>query len=168
MRFRYYTSFGSDLHSYIDLWRALLDYIYIRWYIPCTTARRRRVTTPTTKKKPRGARIPRLQEISYLTVAMLGVADGANFEEIRQRLIDHMIEMRENSDATVNTATFRTAKNDPKRYVTNASQSLKELMGIGLVEKATVPSSARAALNYATTTFLPTPKGKRVGPTPAR
>ena len=118
------------------------------------------MTTPTTKKKPRGARIPRLQEISFLNVAMLGVADGANFEEIRQRLIDHMIEMRENSDATGNTATFRTAKNDPKRYVTNASQSLKELMGLGLVEKATVPSSARAALNYATTTFLPTPKGK--------
>ena len=119
------------------------------------------MTNTTSMPKRSGTRIPRLQEISYLTVAALGVADSANFEEIRQRLINHMIAMRENSDATGNTATFRTAKNDPKRYVSNASQSLKELMRLGLVEGATVPSSARAALNYATTTFLPTPKGQR-------
>ena len=115
----------------------------------------------TAKQGRSGTRIPRLQELSYLTVAALGVADGASFEEIRQRLIDHMIAMRENSDATGNTATFRTAKNDPKRYVSNASQSLKELMRLDLVEQATVPSSARAALNYMTTTFHPTPKGQR-------
>ena len=118
------------------------------------------MTTISAKQKRRGTRIPRLQEISFLNVAILGVADGANFEGIRQRLIDHMIDMRENSGATGNTATFRTAKDDPKRYVSNASQSLKELMRLGLVEKATVPSSVRSALNYAATTFLPTPKGQ--------
>ena len=113
-----------------------------------------------TTQKLHGTRIPRLQEISFLSVAMLAVDDGANFEEIRRRLIDHMITMRQNSDVTGNTASFRTAKSDPKRYVSNASQSLKELMRLGLVKSATVPSSARAALNYATTTFAASAQGQ--------
>lgn len=106
-----------------------------------------------------GARIPRLQELSFLTVAMRGVADGVGFEQIRKSLIDHMITMRVNSDATGNTAPFRIAREDPGRYVSNVSESLKELMRLGLVEVATVPSSARAARNYSTTTFAPTPEG---------
>ena len=112
-----------------------------------------------TKHIPRGTRIPRLQEVSFLPATMLGVADGAGFEEIRQRLVKHMIQMRENSSATGNTALFRTAQGDPKRYVSNVSASLKELMLLGLVEQATVPSSAQAALNYTTTTFAPSGKG---------
>ena len=106
-----------------------------------------------------GARIPRLQELSFLTVAMRGVADGAGFEQIRRSLIDHMVRMRLNSDATGNTAPFRIAKDDPGRYVSNVSEALKELMRLGLVDKATVPSSARAARNYAATTFAPTSEG---------
>ena len=54
-----------------------------------------------------GARIPRLQELSFLVVTMRGVADGVGFEQIRRNLIDHMIGMRENSDATGNTALFQ-------------------------------------------------------------
>ena len=114
----------------------------------------------TTEYIPRGTRIPRLQEISFLPVTILGVADDAGFEEIRQRLVSHMIEMREQSPSTGNTALFRTARGDPKRYVSNVSSSLKELMLLGLVEKATVPSSARAAGNYTHTTFAATEKGR--------
>ena len=109
--------------------------------------------------QPGGARIPRLQELSFLAVTMRSVAEGAVFEQTRQNLIDHMIGMRMNSDATGNTAPFRIAKNDPGRYVSNVSESLKELMRLGLVVKAMVPSSARAARNYAATTFDPTPEG---------
>ena len=116
--------------------------------------------TPTpTVYVPKGTRIPRLQELSFLPITMLGVADGAGFEEIRQRLVNHMIELRESSPGTGNTALFRTARGDPKRYVSNVSSSLKELMLLGLVEKATVPSSARAALNYKNTTFAASEKG---------
>ena len=118
------------------------------------------ITTQHTEHIPRGTRIPRLQELSFLPVTMLGVADGVGFEEIRQRLISHMIEMRENSPATGNTALFNTARGDPKRYVSNVSASLKELMLLELVEKSTVPSSARAALNYANTTFAASDKGQ--------
>ena len=113
-----------------------------------------------TERIPRGTRIPRLQELSFLPVTMLGVADGAGFESIRQRLVSHMIEMRESSPTTGNTALFRTARSDPKRYVSNVSASLKELMLLELVEKSTVPSSARAALNYTNTTFAATDKGR--------
>ena len=109
--------------------------------------------------QPSGARIPRLQELSFLTAAMRGVAEGVGFEQIRRNLIDHMIGMRLNSDATGNTAPFRIAKDDPGRYVSNVSEALKELMRLGLVVKATVPSSARAARNYAATTFAPTSEG---------
>lgn len=119
------------------------------------------VSKMTTAHIPRGTRIPRLQEISFLPIAMLGVTDGIGFEEIRQRLVSHMIEMRESSPATGNTALFRTARGDPKRYVSNVSASLKELMLLGLVEKATVPSSARAALSYASATFAASDKGTK-------
>ena len=112
-----------------------------------------------TEEATRSTRIPRLQELSFLEVAMVGVADGAPFERIRRGLIDHMFALRQESVATGNTAPSRTAKDDPKRYVSNVSQSLKELMLLGLVESATVPSSARAAQNYTTTTFMATDKG---------
>ena len=118
------------------------------------------LTHTNAERIPRGTRIPRLQEISFLPVTMLGVADGVGFEALRQRLVGHMIELRENSPTTGNTALFRTARSDPKRYVSNVSASLKELMLLGLVEKSTVPSSARAALNYTNTTFSASDKGR--------
>ena len=117
-------------------------------------------TNKTPAAKTGGARIPRLQEISFLEIAMLGVADGMGFESIRKCLVDHMVAKRENAPSTGNTALFRTARDDPKRYVSNVSAALKELMQLGLVEPATVPSSARSALNYVATTFNTSPKGK--------
>ena len=114
----------------------------------------------TPPKRSGGTRIPRLQELSFLEVTMLGVADGVGFEEIRKRLVNHMVAMRENSPATGNIATFRIARDDPKRYVSNVSAALKELMRLGLVEGATVPSSARSALSYGTATFAASREGE--------
>lgn len=108
-----------------------------------------------------GGAIPRLQELSYLEVTILGVADGASFEEIRQRLVAHMIAMRENSPATGNIATFRLAKDDPRRYVSNVTEAIKELMRLGLVLRAALPASARAARSYRNATFALSPEGKR-------
>ena len=55
------------------------------------------VSKMTTAHVLPGTRIPRLQEISFLPITMLGVADGIGFEGIRQRLVSHMIDMRESS-----------------------------------------------------------------------
>ena len=108
-----------------------------------------------------GTAIPRLQELSFLEVTILGVADGASFEDIRQRLVAHMIAMRENSPGTGNIATFRLAKDDPKRYVSNMSEALKELMRLGLILRAPLPAAARAARSYHSVTFALSSEGER-------
>ena len=112
---------------------------------------------PTT---PGGRGIPRLQELSFLEVAARAVSAGSTFEEIRRQLVAHMIELRRNQPGTGNTATFQLAQQDPKRYVRNATESLKELMRLGLVVPATLPSSARAARGYTNSTFAMTEAGK--------
>jgi hypothetical protein len=107
-----------------------------------------------------GGGIPRLQELSFLEVAILGVSTGAGFEDIRRRLVDHMIALRENTPASGNIATFRLALDNPKRYVSNATEALKELMRLGLVVQAPLPSSANAARSYRRTTFSLTAEGE--------
>ena len=109
---------------------------------------------------PGGRSIPRLQELSFLEVAARGVSAGSTFEEIRRQLVAHMIELRRNQPGTGNTATFQLAQQDPKRYVSNATESLKELMRLGLVVPATLPSSARAARGYKNSTFALTEPGQ--------
>ena len=107
-----------------------------------------------------GRSIPRLQELSFLEVAVRGVSAGSTFEDIRRHLVAHMIELRRNQPGTGNTATFQLAQQDPKRYVRNATESLKELMRLGLVVPATLPSSARAARGYKNSTFDLTEAGQ--------
>ena len=108
---------------------------------------------------PRGRGIPRLQELSFLEVAARAVSAGLTFEEIRRQLVAHMIELRRSQAGTGNTAMFQLAQQDPKRYVRNAAESLKELMRLGLVVPATLPSSARAARGYKNSTFALTQAG---------
>ena len=109
---------------------------------------------------PGGRSIPRLQELSFLEVAARAVSAGSTFEAIRRQLVAHMIELRRNQPGTGNTATFQLAQQDPKRYVRNATESLKELMRLGLVVPATLPSSARAARGYTNSTFALTEAGQ--------
>src|ERR1035438_8890437 len=92
-----------------------------------------------------GSGIPRLQELSYLEVAAQGVVDGCTFEEIRRRLVDHMAALGEMSTGTGNTALHENASVNPKRYVSNVTEALKELMKLGLLERAILPSSATSA-----------------------
>lgn len=109
----------------------------------------------------RGSSIPRLQELTFIEQAALAVDRGASFEEIRRELIEHMIGLRQDYDGTGNIATFQLAVDNPTRYVANAAEALKELMRLGLVERAAVPSSGRAARHYTNTTFALTPMGER-------
>jgi hypothetical protein len=114
---------------------------------------------PVSSDGAKGGGIPRLQELSFLEVAAIGIADRATFEGIRQRLIDHMINLRQSVSTTGNVATFRIAKDQPIRYVRNVSDALKELMRIGLVRRTNLPSSATAARIYRDVTFALTDSG---------
>jgi hypothetical protein len=107
-----------------------------------------------------GSGIPRLQELSYLEVTAGAVLDDIPFEGIRRLLVDHMIAVSEASPGTGNVASLRNAKANPKRYVRNVSEALKELMRLGLVEKAVLPSSAATAHLYKSTEFALTPAGR--------
>lgn len=109
---------------------------------------------------PGGRGIPRLQELSFLEVAAREVAAGSTFEVIRRQLVAHMIALRQSQPGTGNTATFQLAQQNPKRYVRNATESLKELMRLGLVGSAMLPSSARAAGAYENSTFDLTEAGQ--------
>ena len=92
-----------------------------------------------------GAGIPRLQELSYLEVAAQAVAANATFEDIRIGLVAHMTAAGELSQGSGNTAIRRGVTNNPKRYVHNVTEALKELMKLGLLERATLPSTTDSA-----------------------
>ena len=107
-----------------------------------------------------GKGIPRLQELSYLEVAAQAVAGGSSFEEIRRELVEHMLRISQASPGTGNTAAYRNAKENSKRYVNNVSEALKELMRLGIVCKATLPASASSVDAYRGTTFALTELGR--------
>jgi hypothetical protein len=65
--------------------------------------------------------IPRLQELSFLEVAVRRAAAGDSFDEIRRALIDHMVARREVDAPTGNHAVFRLARHDPHRYLSRAA-----------------------------------------------
>lgn len=107
-----------------------------------------------------GVGIPRLQELSFLTVAMHKADAGAGFDEIRRGLIEHMTELRRQQAPTGNHAAFRLAVHNPNRYVDNTTAALGELMKLGFLEKEALPSSAAAATAYQQRTFTPTVAGR--------
>lgn len=106
-----------------------------------------------------GTGIPRLQELSYLEIAAVAVLEEVPFEGIRRRLVDHMVAISQASGGTGNIASLQTAESNPKRYVRNVSEALKELMRLGLLHKAVLPSSAATANLYTSTRFVLTDLG---------
>lgn len=107
-----------------------------------------------------GSGIPRLQELSFLSEAMLEVHNGGTFEDVRRRLIEHMTDKRRREAPTGNHAAFRLAVHNPTRYVDNATAALGELMKLGFLDKTALPSSGAAAVAYQRRTFEPTTSGR--------
>jgi hypothetical protein len=103
--------------------------------------------------------IPRLQEIEFLEVAATCVAEGATYEEIRKRLIDYMAAERERIAPTGNHAAFRLARHDPQRYMRNATEALGELMRLGMVVRAQLPTTRKVAPLYQNHRFQLTDDG---------
>src|SRR5438128_11328493 len=92
--------------------------------------------------------IPRLQEIEFLQVAATRVAEGRTYDEVRKALIDHMAAERERMAPTGNHAAFRLARHDPQRYMRNATEALGELMRLGMIERAQLPTTRKVAPLY--------------------
>src|SRR5688572_8118641 len=92
--------------------------------------------------------IPRLQEIDFLLKAHEAVQAGLTFDAIRRALIEHMSSVRAQDTGTGNTATLQLAREKPFRYVSNAADALKELMRLGFIQTAAVPSEPTSAPHY--------------------
>jgi hypothetical protein len=107
-----------------------------------------------------GTGIPRLQELSFLTVAMAEAAAGSGFDQIRRALIEHMTELRAREAPTGNHAAFRLAVHNPARYVDNTTAALGELMKLGYLEREALPSTGAAAAAYRNRSFTPTGAGR--------
>src|SRR3954453_18303330 len=102
--------------------------------------------------------IPRLQELQFLTATGRAVAQGMTFDQVRRALI---AQMQSRTDIPGgNHAAYRLAAEDPARYVTNAAAALKELMWLGFIERAQVPSRASAAAAYAAKRYSLTETGR--------
>jgi hypothetical protein len=106
-----------------------------------------------------GHGIPRLQELRFLLTAARVVAHGGTYEDVRLALIRTMAERDPEATPSGNTAARRVELERPGRYVDNATGALAELMRAALLERATLPSTPKAAKTYAKTQFLLTDAG---------
>jgi hypothetical protein len=110
--------------------------------------------------RARSAGIPRLQEVDFLRIAAEQVDAGATYDQVRRALIEHMAAERERTQPSGNHAALRLARHDEHRYMNNATDALAELMRLGLVQSAQLPTTRKAAPVYAARTFGLTPEGR--------
>jgi len=110
--------------------------------------------------RARSAGIPRLQEIEFLAVTAENVEAGATYDQIRRALIEYMAAERERTQPSGNHAALRLARHDEHRYMTNATDSLAELMRLGFANTTQLPTTRKAAPIYASRTFRLTPDGR--------
>jgi len=109
-----------------------------------------------------GQGIPRLQELAYLETVAKAVAAESPFEGVRMSMVDHIWG---NLEAGVgdppDPASYGRWRSDEKKFVRNVTDSLKELMRLGFVEPATLPSSGTSAYAHKDATYSLTPQGKQ-------
>jgi hypothetical protein len=108
--------------------------------------------------------VPRLQELHFLREALKLVGAGATYEDIRVGLIAWMEARREGAAAS---GRFMGIRRKPgvggrhdTRFVDNTSESLAELMRVGWIERATLPTTAGALPGYRARRFALTSGGE--------
>jgi hypothetical protein len=101
------------------------------------------------------ASIPRLQEVAMLGSAVLAIEEGAPFEQVRLSLIELM---RQSSDDPDHPKWAR-RKQEPTAYVHNVVDALKELMRLGILEQANLPSTPNSARAHRSETYTLTALG---------
>jgi hypothetical protein len=108
-----------------------------------------------------GQGLPRLQEVAYLETIARAAAAGATFEDIRLGLVDHIWNLRQASPGEPpDPAEYRSWRGDEKKYVRNVTDALKELMRLGFVESAILPSSGKSAYAHKDAKYAVTAAGR--------
>lgn len=109
-----------------------------------------------------GKGIPRLQDLSYIEVAVAQVAAGAPFEQIRRGLVSRAAEIDRagDLDGSFDERRWEQTRSDAKKYVHNTVDVLKELMRLGWVEKSILPAGPSSAYAHAETTYTLTLSGR--------
>jgi hypothetical protein len=103
-----------------------------------------------------------LQELAYLETIANAVVTCLPFEEIRLALVDHIWSLRQASPGDPpDPAEYRVWRGDEKKYVRNVTDALKELMRLGFVENAILPSSGKSAYAHKEATYHATSAGQR-------
>lgn len=110
-----------------------------------------------------GTGIPRLQDPSYIEVAAQAVLDGADFSQIRIRLVERAAELDRDSDldGSFNQRHWSRLRADDQKYVHNTVDVLKELMRLGWVDRAMLPSTPQSAHAHMSSRFTLTPEGRQ-------
>lgn len=108
-----------------------------------------------------GQGLPRLQELAYLETIARAVAGGLPFEQIRLALVDHIWSVRQTAPGDPpDPAEYRSWRGDEKKYVRNVTDAIKELMRLGFVQNAMLPSSGNSAYAHKDATYQTTAAGR--------
>jgi hypothetical protein len=110
-----------------------------------------------------GQGIPRLQELAYLETVAAATARGEGFEGIRLALVDHIWTNRQTAPGAdpPDAATYLEWRADEQKSVRNVTDALKELMRLGFLEPAQLPSSGRSAYAHKDSKYALTGAGKQ-------
>ncbi len=109
-----------------------------------------------------GRGIPRLQDLSYIEVAVRQVAAGATFEQVRRGLVTGASELARDSDTdgSFDQQRWDRMRSDQTKHVHNTVDVLKELMRVGWIERHTLPSTPASAYLHVDSTFVLTDAGR--------
>ncbi len=110
-----------------------------------------------------GVGIPRLQDLSYVEVAIAQVAAGASFEHIRRSIVSRAEEIARDSDydGSFDERRWQGLRTDTTKHVHNTVEVLKELMRLGWVVRHVLPSGPSSAYLHQDASFTLTPDGER-------
>jgi hypothetical protein len=108
-----------------------------------------------------GQGLPRLQELAYLETIAKAARSGLSFEDIRLALVDHIWAVRQATPGDPPDPThYRRWRGDEKKYVRNVTDALKELMRLGFIDNAMLPSSGKSAYAHKNVTYQTTSAGR--------
>ena len=109
-----------------------------------------------------GAGIPRLQDLSYFEAALTALVGGATFEQVRRAILERAgeIEREADFDGSFDERKWDRMRIDGTKYVHPTVDVLKELMRLGWLERALLPSGPSSAYLHRDTTYTVTAQGK--------